>query len=200
VKRGLFILDNILGTPAPPAPGNVPSLEVAEKDFKDRLPTLRESLEAHRSDPMCASCHQRMDPLGLAFENFNALGIWREQERHQPIDATGKLITGESFNGVRELKRLLANDRRRDFYRCLTEELLTYALGRGLEFYDTETIDRIVARLEEANGRFQPLLTGVIESTPFQQRRVKPAAVSSDTAHLREQAGNQQQLVESRQP
>jgi hypothetical protein len=171
VKRGLFILDNILGMPPPPPPPNVPPLEDSEKDFKDHQPTLKETLELHRNKPLCSSCHSRMDPLGLALENFNALGMWREKERNQPIDAAGKLITGETFQGVREVKRVLVTKHRLDFYRCLTEKLLTYALGRGLEYYDVETVDRIVERLDRANGRFSALLIGIIESAPFQKRR-----------------------------
>lgn len=131
VKRGLFVLANVLGTPAPPPPGNVPSLEVAEKDFKDHDPTLRESLALHREAPLCASCHARMDPIGLAFENFNALGLWREKERNQTIDPSGKLITGEPFESVHALKRILANERRADFYRCLSEKLLFMRSGAG---------------------------------------------------------------------
>jgi len=171
VKRGLFMLDNILGSPTAPPPADVPLLEEAEKQFKDREPTLREVLDLHRSKPLCSSCHSRMDPLGLALENFNALGMWREKERGQPIDAAGKLITGESFDNIRELKRILKSEHRSDFYHCLTEKLLTYALGRGLEYYDVETVDRIVARLEQENGRFSALLMGIIESAPFQKRR-----------------------------
>ncbi|MHB8519721.1 MAG: DUF1592 domain-containing protein [Limisphaerales bacterium] len=178
VKRGLFILDNILGLPTPPPPPDIPLLEESEKAFKDREPTLREVLEVHRSKPLCSSCHSRMDPLGLALENFNALGMWREQERGQPIEVAGKLITGESFNDIRELKRILAGQHRLDFYRCLTEKLLTYALGRGLEYYDVETVDRIVQRLDQEQGRFSALLLGVIESTPFQKRR-NPSALAA---------------------
>ncbi len=171
VKRGLFLLDNFLGVPPPPPPGDVPPLEDSEKGFKDREPTLRETLEIHRAKPLCASCHNRMDPLGLAMENFNALGLWREQERGQGIDAAGKLITGETFSNVRELKQILATKRHLDFYRCLTEKLLTYALGRGLEYYDVEAVDRIVDKLEVDHGKFSTLLLGVVESVPFQQRR-----------------------------
>ena len=171
VKRGLFILDNILGMPPPPPPPDTPLLEDAEKTFKDHEPTLRETLALHRDQPLCASCHARMDPLGLALENFNAMGMWRERERNQPIDASGKLITGESFRDIRDLKRILKNERHLDFYRCLTEKLLTYALGRGLEYYDVETVDQIVERLEKEDGRFSALLLGIIESPAFQERR-----------------------------
>jgi hypothetical protein len=119
-----------------------------------------------------------MDPLGLALENFNALGMWRNTERKQPIDAAGKLVTGEEFHDIREVKRVLATKHRRDFYQCLTEKLLTYALGRGLEYYDVETVDNIVARLEKDDGHFSSLLTGIVESAPFQRRR----NISSTTA------------------
>jgi hypothetical protein len=171
VKRGLFVLDNVLGLPPPPPPADIPLLEESEKEFKDREPTLREVLEIHRGKPLCASCHNRMDPLGLALENFNALGMWREKERGQPIEAAGKLITGETFRDIRDMKRVLATQHRRDFYRCLTEKLLTYALGRGLEYYDVDAVDRIVERLDQENGRFSALLMGVVESAPFQKRR-----------------------------
>jgi len=174
VKRGLFILDNILGTPTPPPPANVPPLEDSEKERQGRTPTLRETLAVHRESALCRSCHNRMDPLGLALENYNALGMWREKERGQPIDATGKLITGEPFNDIRELKHILVTRHRLDFYRCLTEKMLTYALGRGLEYTDIETVDRIVADLEKNGGRMSALLTGVIESAPFQKRRSDP--------------------------
>src|SRR4030095_3241345 len=171
VKRGLFVLDNVLGVPPPPPPADIPQLEESEKEFKGKEPTLREVLAVHREKPLCSSCHNRMDPLGLALENFNALGMWREKERGQPIDAAGKLITGELFESIRELKRTLRGEHRSDFYHCLTEKLLTYALGRGLEDYDVETVDRIVTRLEQENGRFSALLMGIVESAPFQKRR-----------------------------
>jgi len=182
VKRGLFILENILGAPTAPPPPDVPLLEEAEKQFKDREPTLREVLELHRGKPLCSSCHSRMDPLGLALENFNALGMWRDKERGQTIDAAGKLITGESFHDIRELKRTLTVEHRLDFYRCLTEKLLTYALGRGLEYYDVETVDQIVVRLDGDNGRFSALLMGIIESNPFQKRRDFSAVTNTGPA------------------
>lgn len=171
VKRGLFLLDNIMGTPPPPPPADVPQLEDAEKTFSDKEPTLREILQVHRSKPLCNSCHSRMDPLGLALENFNAMGMWRDQERNQELDTAGTLITGEPFKSVRDLKRILRNERRADFYRCLTEKLFTYALGRGLEDTDVDAVDRVVERLEREEGRFSALLMGIIESAPFQKRR-----------------------------
>jgi hypothetical protein len=179
VKRGLFILDNILGLPPAPPPPDIPPLEDAVAGLKGPPPTLRETLKLHRGQPLCNSCHNRMDPLGLALENFNALGIWREKERNQPIDAAGQLITGETFGTVRELKNILVTKHRRDFYRCLTEKMLTYALGRGLDYRDVLTVDEIVARLEKENGRPSVLLTGIIESAAFQKRRALPKSVSS---------------------
>jgi hypothetical protein len=177
VKRGLFILDNILGIPPPPPPPNVPALEDAKTGITGHDPTLREMLTTHRNNPLCSSCHKRMDPLGLALENFNALGMWRDREASQPIQPAGQLITGETFGDVRELKHLLTHERRSDYYRCLTEKLLTYALGRGLDYHDVDTVDQIVARLENEQGRFSALLNGVIQSAQFQkQRTTAPAA------------------------
>jgi hypothetical protein len=182
VKRGQFILDNILGMPSPPPPPNIPALEDARSRFKDHVPTFREELAVHRASPMCASCHNRMDPLGLSMENFDALGIWRDKERGQEIDGSGVLISGEKFKSVQELKKILASkDRKEDFYRCLTEKLLTYALGRGMDYQDIGTIDQIVARLDKQQGRFSALLAGVIDSPAFQRTRADSTNRSSVT-------------------
>ena len=178
VKRGVFILDTILGTPTPPPPPNIPSLEEAAPADQLRKMNLRETLALHARDPMCASCHNRMDPLGLALENFNAMGAWRDADLGQPISAAGKLITGETFRDVRELKHLLVTSRRSDFYYALSEKLLTYALGRGLDYYDVPAVDRLVAGLESSGGRLGGLLQDIVNSVPFQQRR-QPAALAS---------------------
>jgi hypothetical protein len=180
VKRGLFILDNILGTPPPPPPPDIPPLEQAAGGAKGKPPTLRDTLALHRKAALCSSCHNRMDPLGLAFENFNALGRWRDKELSQPIEAGGQLLTGEMFKDVRELKRILTTTRRLDFYRCATEKMLIYALGRGLEPYDTHTVDELVDKLEAAKGRLSVLVRGIIESPAFQRRR--PLARAEETA------------------
>ncbi|MCA9187570.1 MAG: DUF1592 domain-containing protein [Pirellulaceae bacterium] len=172
VKRGLFILDNILGTPPPPPPGPVPELEESAGKFGDRTPALREVLELHRDNALCRSCHARMDPLGLALENFNALGMWRDTDRQQPIDPAGQLMSGETFETVRQLKAVLKDKKREDFYYCVTEKLLTYALGRGVEYSDAATVDNIVQRLEENGGRMSVLIGDVIGSPQFQRRRV----------------------------
>jgi cytochrome c553 len=172
VKRGLFILDNVLGTPPPPAPPDIPSLEASEKTADGRELTLREALAMHREKPLCSSCHNRMDPLGLALENFNAMGLWRDKERGQTLASpAGQLITGEMFKDVRELKHLLVTARREDYYRCLTEKLLTYALGRGPQPCDITTVDSIVEQMEQSGGKFSTLITGIIESAPFQKRQ-----------------------------
>lgn len=176
VKRGLFILENVLGVPPPPPPPDVPELEASKKEFAGREPRLSEILALHRADKLCHSCHARMDPLGLALENFNALGAWRETEAGQRIDPAGMLVTGERFADVRELKRVLVRERRMDIYRCLTEKLLTYALGRGLEPPDIQTVDLITERLAREEGRMSALMLGVIESVPFQNQRGGVAA------------------------
>jgi mono/diheme cytochrome c family protein len=171
VKRGVFVLDNLLGTPPPPPPPDIPLLE----DAKDAVPggkaTLREMLERHRQNKLCASCHRRMDPIGFALENFNALGMWRTKEGGQKIDITGELLTGEKLEGVNDLRKVLVEGRRTDYYRCLTEKMMIYALGRGLGYADTAAIDQIVERVEKEKGRSLSLLMGVIESAPFQKCR-----------------------------
>lgn len=233
VKRGLFILENILGTPPPPAPPDIAPLDAARRSVTDRVPTSREVLEIHRANPACASCHARMDPLGFAFENFSAVGTWRDREPLPPargrggrggpgaaganaggrgrgaapagaepaavaaataerpatpppppaegplIVATGTLVTGESFDGVRELKKILITKYRGEFYHCLAEKMLTYALGRTVDHHDVETVDRIVADLEKHDGRFSALLQGVINSTPFQRQPLPDREIST---------------------
>ncbi|WP_253154652.1 DUF1592 domain-containing protein [Stieleria tagensis] len=171
VKRGLFILENLLGTPAAPAPPGVPDLNDSADRFGDREPTLRELLAAHRESSLCASCHARMDPPGFALENFNALGIWRETDNGHPIDPSGELITGEKFRDIRQLKRILAENHASEIYRCITEKMLTYALGRGVEYSDQQAIDLIVDSLEQNGGRFSILLQGIVQSAPFQKQR-----------------------------
>jgi hypothetical protein len=171
VKRGLFVLDNIMGTPTPAAPAGVPELEEAAEMFEGHEPSLRELLEEHRKNPSCSVCHDRFDPLGLALENFNALGLWRDEDSGQAIEPAGELITGEAFGDIDELKDILKNERRRDFYRCITEKMMIYALGRGLEYYDVHTVDEIVEEMDRTGGRFSVLMMGIINSAPFQKQR-----------------------------
>ena len=176
VKRGKWILENILGAPPPPPPPDVPALEDSQSKSELKAPTQRELLALHRADPKCAACHERMDPLGLAMENFNAFGRHRSQEFGQPIVPAGELATGEKFDGVSDLKQALIEKHRLEFYQTITEKLLTYILGRGVEYYDLPTVDAIVERLDKDQGRFSTLLFGILESAPFQQRRPTPHA------------------------
>ncbi len=171
VKRGLFVLENILGTPTPPAPPNVPALEDSAGKFGDRTPSIREVLALHRESALCSSCHSRMDPLGLALENFNALGMYRDADNGQPIDAAGQLITGEKFKNLQELKQVIAGPRRADFYRCFIQKLMIYAVGRGLEYYDEHVIDELVLAAENNDGRLKSIVHDVIMSAPFQRLR-----------------------------
>ena len=170
VKRGMFVLDNLLGTPPPPPPPDIPKLEDAIA-AGNAHPTQREMMEIHRKKPECRSCHARMDPIGLGLENFNALGQFRTTEHGKPIDAAGKLLTGEEFADVAALKAILAGKRKPDLYRTLAEKLLTYATGRGIEYYDATTIDQLTARMTGNGGKLRELIQGIVESAPFQKRR-----------------------------
>jgi len=180
VKRGKWILENILGSPPAPPPPDVPALEDTKEKAELKAPTQRELLALHRADPKCASCHARMDPPGLAMESFNAFGRERAYESGKAIDPSGELATGEKFSGVRDLKQALVEKHHIEFYRTLTEKLMTYILGRGVEYYDVPTIDAIVERLDKDNGRFSTLLFGILESAPFQQRRLTPNSSSRE--------------------
>lgn len=168
VKRGKWILENILGDPPPAAPPNVPSFDETKKKHEGL--TLRKQLEIHRENASCASCHRVMDPLGLGFENFDPIGRWREQDRDQPIDASGELATGEKFSGAKELA-LVLTEREKQIARHFTSKLLTYALGRGLEPYDNCTVDKIMARAEQDNYRVSSIVAAIVSSDPFRLRR-----------------------------
>jgi hypothetical protein len=168
VKRGKWIMENILGTPPPEPPPDVPVLEETQKAAPNT--SLREQLELHRKDAGCASCHRQMDALGFGFENFDPIGRWRDRDGRLPIDASGVLPSGEKFNGPTELIAILAG-RREQFAQALTEKLLTYALGRGLQIYDRPAVDTIVARLAEQDHRFSALVAEIVTSDPFRMRR-----------------------------
>jgi hypothetical protein len=167
VKRGKYVLENILGTPPPEPPPDVPSLGEAGNNSG----TLREQLERHRKDAICASCHKAMDPIGFAFEHFDAIGRYRTRDNGKLIDASGQLESGESFMDAAGLRRILATQKGDYFIRCLTEKMLTYALGRGLEYYDQRAVDRIVMRLKKNDFRFNELIIGVVTSLPFDMKR-----------------------------
>jgi hypothetical protein len=166
VKRGKWILENLLGErPAPPPPG-ADNLNAAIRTSP--AATLRQQLERHRSDAQCASCHAALDPLGFGLENFDAIGAWRDRDGEQPIDARGTLPDGRSFHGADELRAILLG-RAPDFERCLTEKLLTYALGRELRPADACTVERIVRRLDANNQRLSSLVLGIVMSEPFRK-------------------------------
>jgi hypothetical protein len=172
VKRGVYVLENILGTPPPPPPPAVPSLSDKPKD--EASAPLRERLAQHRSDPNCSVCHMRMDGIGFSLENFGPLGAWRDKEGQFPVDATGELIGGRKINGPEGLRDLLAA-RKADFVRCLTEKMLTYALGRGMQDYDRCTVKEITQALEKNNYKFSTLISGIVKSDTFLKRRSKRA-------------------------
>ncbi len=172
VKRGRWVLEQMLGTPPPPPPPDVPALDGAGAMTQG---TLRQRMEQHRANPSCAGCHARMDPLGFAFENFNAIGAFRDKDGDSAIDASGTLPDGKTFNGPGELKTLLKG-KKELFCRCLTEKMLTYALGRGLEYYDRRAVDTIDASLARNDYRFSILVTEIVRSDPFRLRRGKDGA------------------------
>ncbi len=166
VLRGKWILENFLNAPPPPPPPEVPNLDEAKINS---AASLRQQLEEHRRNPICASCHARMDGLGFGLENYNAIGAWRAQEGAQPIDASGTLPDGRSFRGPQELKAILRAERDA-IVEGLTEKLLIYALGRGLESYDRPTVKKIARKVAADNYRFSSLVLEIVKSEPFQTR------------------------------
>jgi hypothetical protein len=167
VKRGKWILENILGTPPPPPDPNAPPLE--EKAASSTA-SIREKMEQHRANAICASCHSKMDPLGFGLDNFDGVGYWRTYEGKNKIDASGVLPAGEKFDGPSQMRKVLLA--KGDlFRRCLSEKLLTYALGRGLEYFDKCALDAVVESTKANGDRFSTLVLGIVNSEPFQKRR-----------------------------
>jgi hypothetical protein len=175
VKRGKWVLEDLLGTPPPPAPPSVPALPI---DSHPVTGTMREQMEQHRADPVCASCHARMDPIGLGLENFDAIGRWRTKDGSAPVDPAGKLISGESFNSAIELIAILADKKRDHVIRNLSEKMLTYALGRGIEAYDRPAIDQIMRETAAGGYRFSSLVGAVVRSVPFEKQRAGTATLA----------------------
>lgn len=165
VKRGKFVLENFLGASIPPPPPDVPALP----EGHELTGTLRQRMEQHRANPMCASCHDRMDPLGFAFEHFDAIGVWRQNDGENPIDASGVLPDGRALHDADDLRRLI-REKPDAFRRCLAEKLLTYALGRGMGPVDRRIIDEICTRTAAGGDKFSSLVMAVIESPAFQLR------------------------------
>ena len=178
VLRGKWVLENLLGTPPPAPPPNVPPLE--ETDAAGTPTSLREKMEQHRSNPVCASCHTEMDRLGFAMEHFDAIGRWREADGGAAIDATIEWAD-RTIDSPRVFRETLA-DRGRQFVQTVTEKLLTYALGRGVNYYDAPTVRRLVGDLERNDQRWSALLRGIVESVPFQMRRVPDALEATAAA------------------
>jgi len=170
VLRGKWILENILGTPPPPPPANVPPLKENDETSKPR--SVRELLEEHRKSPACAGCHAVMDPLGFSLENFDAIGEWRTKDHSGPIDASGQLADGTKVEGAVTLRQALLKHPEQ-FAGTITEKLLTYALGRGLESYDMPVVRSIVRDAARNNYRMSSLIMGIVKSTPFQMRRIQ---------------------------
>jgi hypothetical protein len=180
VFRGKWILENILGTPPPPPPPNVPALPEKTGVYAGKAPSMRERMAAHRDNAACASCHSMIDPLGFGLEQYDAVGRWREvDEMYSPIDASGVLPDGAGFSGVAELRAALAKRPER-FVTTLTEKLLTYALGRGLEHYDMPTVRGIVREAAKSNFRMSAIITGITNSLPFRMRRTAEGMKTND--------------------
>jgi hypothetical protein len=149
VQRGKWVLENLLGTPPPPPPPNVPPLDPHGRDGKL---SMRQAMEMHRANPVCATCHSRMDPIGFALENFNAIGEWRDKDNGTLIDPSGKLPDGSEFKGSAGLEALLLTQHRDEFISTFTEKLMIYALGRGLESYDRPAVRSIMRDAAKAQG------------------------------------------------
>lgn len=169
VLRGKWVLEELLGTPPPPPPAMVKALPADDRP-RDGM-TFRQRLEQHRKNAECATCHSRLDPLGFGLENFDVLGRWRDQIQDTPVDASGTLTTGEEFSGPEALRAILLKSKREQFTRNLVERMLSYALRRGVEYYDIPTVKAIMAEMEANEGRGQTLIVAVARSFPFQNRR-----------------------------
>ena len=168
VIRGKWILDNVLGVPPPPPPANVPALDDV-KTVK-RNASVRERLAEHRKNPTCAGCHRLTDPVGFALENYDAVGRWRTLEAGEPIDASGTLFDGTDFRGVAGLQKAILN-RPELFVRTLSEKLLTFAIGRGVAYYDAPAVRKIVRDASAQDYRFSSIVMGIVNSTPFRMRK-----------------------------
>ncbi|WP_165229688.1 DUF1592 domain-containing protein [Aquisphaera insulae] len=173
VLRGKWVLEELLGTPPPPPPPMIKALPTDDR-IRDGL-TFRQRLEMHRKRADCASCHSRLDPLGFGLENYDVLGRWRDRIQKQPVDASGKLTTGEEFVGPAALRTILMETRRELLVRNLVARMLAYALRRGVEYYDAPAIKQVMAELEARDYRGGALITAVVESLPFQYRRGETA-------------------------
>ncbi len=171
VLRGKYVLENLLGSPPPPPPPNVPSLKTEGSKADEQL-SLRDAMVRHRADPACANCHARMDPIGFAMENFNAIGQWRDQDAGNPIDVSSKLPDGTVVDGLAGVKQLVLKDPQR-FVGAVSEKLLMYAIGRNVQYFDQPAVRKIVRDAAASDYKFDDLVLGVVKSAPFQMRSVK---------------------------
>jgi len=167
VARGKWILENLLGTAAPVPPPNVPALE--ESAGKNEPRSVRQQMEFHRRNAVCASCHKIMDPIGLSLENFDLVGKWRDADQGVVIDASGELVDGTKLNGVASLRKALLS-RSDVFVTTMTEKLMTYGIGRSVHYYDQPTIRSIVRNAVQNDYRFSSIILGIVKSGPFQMR------------------------------
>jgi hypothetical protein len=171
VLRGKYVLENLLASPPPPPPPNVPSLKTEGAKSGEEL-SLRDAMVRHRADPACANCHARMDPIGFAMENFDAVGQWRDHDGSNAIDVSSKLPDGTVVDGVAGVKQLILKDPQR-FVAAMTEKLLMYGIGRNVQYFDAPAVRKIVRDAAAGDYKFESLVLGVAKSAPFQMRTVK---------------------------
>ena len=182
VQRGKWVMEVLLGSPPPPPPPNVPALEETKAIARDRVLTIRERMEEHRSNPACTSCHKVIDPIGLALENFDVTGAWRTKDGGAPVDASGELYDGTPIDGPLGLRDALLK-RSDAFILSFTESLLTYALGRRVEYYDMPAVRTIVRNAAANDHRMSSYILGVVTSAPFQMSRADGAPFPATEIH-----------------
>jgi hypothetical protein len=174
VNRGKLVLENLLSSPPPPPPPNIPALKTEGNDTGKTL-TMRDAMIQHRASPACSSCHARMDPIGFAMENFDAVGRWRDRDAGNPIDASGVFPGGEKFDGMAGLKATLVSHPE-EFVSTMAEKLLMYGIGRNVQYFDQPVVRAIVKDSARNNYTFASLVLGVVKSTPFQMREAQASA------------------------
>ena len=183
VVRGKWILENLLGTPPPAPPANVPPLP-EQKQADGRVLTVRELMAKHRANPVCASCHNNIDPAGFALEQFDGIGKWRVVDAgFQPIDASGTLPDGTKFSGINDFRSLMLS-KKEQFIRTMSNKLMMYALGRGTEYYDAPAVRKVVADAAASNYRFSAIVTGIVKSVPFQMRKAAAVVPATQSASI----------------
>jgi len=182
VQRGKYVMEVLLGSPPPAPPPNVPALEDTKRLTGGKILTLRERMEEHRANPVCASCHKLIDPIGLALENFDVTGRWRTLDAGAPIDPVGELYDGTILNGPTSLRQAIL-DRSDAFIHNFTENLLTFGLGRKVEHYDMPTVRAIARRAAAEDNRFSSFIMGVVQSAAFQMSRAEETTIAEAQNH-----------------